>query len=209
SRHARHLGAFPLWPMLEIAPVGRGFHSGGTFPMSARPVATQTDVLGRPAGWQRVHVVDATVLPSIPATTITFSVMANAHRIGWQKVLRAAREAKVDHVVYVSSVSAFDECRSLYGRAKLETERIARSLGAIVIRPGLIWGDPPGATFGRLVARVERARVLPLFGGGRQIQYLVHDQDLTHFICECAEGHTSPGSAPVTIAHEHAWTFRQ
>ena len=55
----------------------------GTFPMSERPAATQTDVLGRPAGWHRVHAVDATVLPSIPPTTITFSVMANAHRIGW------------------------------------------------------------------------------------------------------------------------------
>jgi hypothetical protein len=31
---------------------------------------------------QRVHAVDATVLPSIPATTITFSAMANAFRIG-------------------------------------------------------------------------------------------------------------------------------
>jgi choline dehydrogenase-like flavoprotein len=30
-----------------------------------------------------VHAVDATVLPSIPATTITLTVMANAHRIGW------------------------------------------------------------------------------------------------------------------------------
>jgi choline dehydrogenase-like flavoprotein len=27
-------------------------------------------------------VVDSSVLPSIPATTITFTVMANAHRIG-------------------------------------------------------------------------------------------------------------------------------
>jgi hypothetical protein len=29
-------------------------------------------------------VVDATIFPSIPATTITLSVMANAHRIGWE-----------------------------------------------------------------------------------------------------------------------------
>jgi len=28
--------------------------------------------------------VDASVLPDVPATQITFSVMANAHRIGWQ-----------------------------------------------------------------------------------------------------------------------------
>jgi choline dehydrogenase-like flavoprotein len=41
----------------------------------------QSDRLGRPAGLARLHVVDASSLPAIPATTITLSVMANAHRI--------------------------------------------------------------------------------------------------------------------------------
>ncbi len=84
SRHARHLGGIPLAPMLQIAEPGRGFHSGGTFPMNAKPGRFETDVLGRPQNWSRLHVVDATVLPTIPATTITFTVMANAHRIGWE-----------------------------------------------------------------------------------------------------------------------------
>jgi choline dehydrogenase-like flavoprotein len=83
-RHARQLGAVALPPMLQIAEPGRGFHSGGTFPLRRDPAALETDLLGRPQGWQRVHAVDATVLPSIPATTITFSAMANAHRIGWE-----------------------------------------------------------------------------------------------------------------------------
>jgi choline dehydrogenase-like flavoprotein len=78
----RQIGAFPLLPMLQIAEPGRGFHSGGAFPMRRQPGPLETDILGRPFGWQRVHVVDASVLPSIPATTITFTVMANAHRIG-------------------------------------------------------------------------------------------------------------------------------
>lgn len=30
----------------------------------------------------RIHAVDGTVLPSVPATTITLSIMANAYRIG-------------------------------------------------------------------------------------------------------------------------------
>ena len=47
-------------------------------------VVSTVDPLGRPQGWSRVHAVDASVLPSVPATTITFSVMANAHRIGWE-----------------------------------------------------------------------------------------------------------------------------
>ena len=49
--------------------------------MAERPAAGQSDLLGRPQGAGRVHIVDASVLPAIPATTITFGVMANAHRI--------------------------------------------------------------------------------------------------------------------------------
>ena len=80
-RHAPDLRALPLAPLLQIAPAGRGFHSGGTFPMRASPSAFESDLLGRPHGFTRVHAVDATVFPTIPSTTITFTVMANAHRI--------------------------------------------------------------------------------------------------------------------------------
>src|SRR5262245_13857344 len=48
---------------------------------------------------------------------------------GSEKLLRAAREAKIGQLVYVSSISAFEGCRSLYGKAKLETEKIALALG--------------------------------------------------------------------------------
>jgi hypothetical protein len=78
------LGALPLPPLLNVAQPGRGFHAGGTFPMRKRPGEFETDIWGRPAGWQRVHAVDATILPSIAATTITFPVMANAHRIAFE-----------------------------------------------------------------------------------------------------------------------------
>jgi len=50
--------------------------------MSANPSGLETDLLGRPQGLKRTHIVDSSVLPSIAATTITFTVMANAHRIG-------------------------------------------------------------------------------------------------------------------------------
>ena len=81
---ARRLGGVVVPPMLQLAEPGRGFHSGGSLPMRAQPGKFESDTLGRPHGWSRVHAVDASVLPSVPATTITFSVMANAHRIGWE-----------------------------------------------------------------------------------------------------------------------------
>ena len=73
-----------LPPMLQILEPGRSFHGGGSLPMRTQPSEFECDPLGRPQGWSRLHIVDASVLPSIPATTITFSVMANAHRIGME-----------------------------------------------------------------------------------------------------------------------------
>jgi choline dehydrogenase-like flavoprotein len=69
-------------PLLKIEKPGRGYHTGGTLPMAKSPEAFQTDTQGRPFGLKRVHLVDATTFPSIPATTITLSIMANAFRIG-------------------------------------------------------------------------------------------------------------------------------
>ena len=81
---ARSVGLVPITPLSRVGALGSSFHCGGSFPMSNNPKDLETDVLGRPAGLRRVHLVDASVFPSIPATTITFSAMANAHRIASQ-----------------------------------------------------------------------------------------------------------------------------
>ena len=75
-------GLVPLGFARRPGDVGSSFHVGGSVPMAKAPESGQSDILGRPHGLSRVHLVDASSLPSIPATTITFSVMANAHRIG-------------------------------------------------------------------------------------------------------------------------------
>jgi hypothetical protein len=78
---SRRLKALPLAPFVRKGLPGRGFHSGGTFPMAERPKDFQSDTAGRPHGFSKVHVVDASVFPSIPAPNLTFTVMANARRI--------------------------------------------------------------------------------------------------------------------------------
>ncbi len=75
-------GLTPLSFARRPGDVGSSFHVGGSVPMAKAPRLGQSDILGRPKGLSRVHLVDASSLPSISATTITFSVMANAHRIG-------------------------------------------------------------------------------------------------------------------------------
>jgi choline dehydrogenase-like flavoprotein len=78
----RSMRAIPVGRALRVGAPGRGFHTGGTFPMRSQPGPFETDTLGRPYGMSRIHVVDASVFPTLPATTVTLSIMANAHRIG-------------------------------------------------------------------------------------------------------------------------------
>jgi choline dehydrogenase-like flavoprotein len=89
AKSARPLGLLPLPGLTQVGLPGKGNHLGGSLPMRPAPGELETDTTGRLPDWDRVHVVDAAVLPSVPATTVTLSVMANAHRI-------AAAAAAVD-----------------------------------------------------------------------------------------------------------------
>jgi choline dehydrogenase-like flavoprotein len=75
------LGMMPVPGLLHVEPPGKSNHLGGSLPMRRDPGELETDTLGRMPSWNRVHVVDASVFPSFPATTVTISIMANAHRI--------------------------------------------------------------------------------------------------------------------------------
>lgn len=88
ARHSLSLRTVPGIPFVKIGNPGRSLHCGSTFPMARQPGRHQTDILGCLPGIDRVHLVDSTVLPSIPGTTITLSAMANAHRIAstWSDV---------------------------------------------------------------------------------------------------------------------------
>jgi choline dehydrogenase-like flavoprotein len=82
AKIGRLAGLIAVPQLGQITSFGRGFHSGGTFPMSREPHGIESDTLGRPAGLNRIHVVDASCWPSIPAGPVTLTTMANAHRIG-------------------------------------------------------------------------------------------------------------------------------
>ena len=128
---------------------------------------------------------------------------------GARKVLRAAQAAGIGKIVCISSISAYDGCRSLYGRAKLDIEKIALDQGALVIRPGLVYGSGPGGMFGRLVGQVRQSPVIPLIGGGAQIQFLVHHEDLSAFIEKFTTGKIPSGRPLLTAAHAQPWPFKQ
>lgn len=136
--------------------------------------------------WKRIHAVNV---------------------LGAEALFEAARAAGVARRVFVSSMSAFDGCKSLYGRAKLELEGRLHSANVFAVRPGLIYGDLPGGIFGNLVKQTGHSSFLPLAGGGRPVLCLTHQDDLCEVILRQASSETAGVPEPVTAAHEQGWTF--
>jgi choline dehydrogenase-like flavoprotein len=83
ARSRRALGLRRVGPAVRSAPAGPGGgHLVGSLPMNHRPGPLQTYPDGRLYGTHRVFVVDGAALPSLPAQNPTYTIMANAHRIG-------------------------------------------------------------------------------------------------------------------------------
>lgn len=122
------------------------------------------------------------------------------------RLLEAAREARVPRIVFVSSVSAYTGCVSLYGRAKLRVEARVAELGGCVLRPGVIYADTPGGFAGRL-EKLSAWPLLPVFSGGRQPLYLVHRDDVVSGIERAAEREAPP--EPLLVAHPVSVPFRE
>jgi choline dehydrogenase-like flavoprotein len=80
ARIWRKLGAFVL-PGTTLATAGTDAHLGGVFPLGATgPHGTSR--FGELNAAPGLHIVDGAVLPTIPSTFTTLTVMANADRIG-------------------------------------------------------------------------------------------------------------------------------
>jgi len=129
---------------------------------------------------------------------------------GSRKLLQAAAAGGVERIAVMSTISAFEGCRSLYGQAKLEIEAAAAATGALVVRSGLVWADGPpsgGGMFGSL-ARSVNAGFVPLVGGGGYPQYLIHEQDLWELLRRYCQGELQNPAKPVVAAASKPWPIR-
>jgi nucleoside-diphosphate-sugar epimerase len=153
--------------------------------------------------------VEALVHCAYDFKPLTMDEIRAVNVAGTEKLFRAARAAGVKKIICISTISAFDGCRSLYGKAKLEIEKIALNHGALVIRPGLVYGEGSGGMFGKLTAQVRKSSVIPLIGDGAQIQFLVHQEDLCAFIEKVAAGKIIIAPLVFTAANAQPWPLKK
>jgi len=110
--------------------------------------------------------------------------------------------------VFISSMSSYDGCRSLYGKAKLTVEKEVLKAGGATVRPGLIFGDPPGGLFATLSRAARMAPMLPMIGLGAFPQYLAHDGDLSRLLLAVATGQAELLPRALCAAHPKPVLFR-
>jgi nucleoside-diphosphate-sugar epimerase len=134
---------------------------------------------------------------------------------GTIRLFDAARSAGVKKIVFISSISAFHGCKSLYGQAKLAVEQTAHDFGLTIVRPGLVYGPRPRGMMGSLLKLCSTPFALPTPGLGDQILYLAHEEDLGQLIVNLIEsgGNRLPvedaGHSAIIAANEYPKTLKQ
>jgi choline dehydrogenase-like flavoprotein len=95
-RAAPTLDLWPALPATVRSPAAKSYHFGGSFPHATGRSELGTDRLGRLPPWRNIHLVDASVFPTVPATTFTLTIMANAHRIATEAITGTGTGAATD-----------------------------------------------------------------------------------------------------------------
>ena len=128
---------------------------------------------------------------------------------GSRKLFESAKKAGVAKIIFISSVSAFPGCASLYGNAKLEIEELARQCGGKSVRPGLIYGREGKGMFGSLEKIVTKLPLIPVFDGGGQKMVLAQVDDLAHAIGKVIEEYETLSTESITLANPEEVPFRE
>lgn len=126
------------------------------------------------------------------------------------QILRTARESGISRVVFISSLAAHPDARSLYGRGKFRVEKVCRESGVTVIRPGLLYGAPQGGLTRSLARAVQALPVLPYPYYANAPMFACHVADVCR-LC-LAVGRLPQAelpTAPLIAAHDAALSFRE
>ena len=126
---------------------------------------------------------------------------------GSLRLFRAAKKAGVKKIIFISTMAAFDGCKSLYGKAKLKIEKEAGKIGAVIVRPGLIYDDNAKGMVGALNKLVLLSNIIPIVNKNDKLLYLCHSNDLSKLIFKLCTEKTNI-SKPIIAASENGLTLR-
>ncbi len=127
---------------------------------------------------------------------------------GSRALIRAAQAGGVERIILISTLSAFEGCLSLYGKAKLLIEKDVLTAGGCVVRSGLVFGDSPGGMLGRILSQAKSGAWVPVLHHPAPL-YLTHEADLCEWVYRLATSSWPPQRRLFIAAGQKPWTLRQ
>jgi uncharacterized protein YbjT (DUF2867 family) len=104
-------------------------------------------------------------------------------------IVAAAEQAGVCRAIFVSTTAVTTTLAAPAKQVRLTAEQRIRASGLdwTILRPTMIYGAPGDRNLSRLLALLTRVPVLPVPGGGRQLQQPVHVADVADAVLAAAE----------------------
>jgi len=126
--------------------------------------------------------------------------------VGSKKLLDEAIKGGVKKIIFISSMSAFIGCKSIYGKNKVIVENYFLRKGATIIRPGLIWGEANlGGMFNKLNNITKMFPICPVIS--KTYIFMIHETDLIKFLTTKIQKRNF-GNKVYTLAFPKAISFK-
>ena len=163
-----------------------------------RSDADRRFVIGAPLEPNLLDGVDALIHCAYDMTLTSEEDIWKINVRGSKQLLDLATNVGCDRVIVLSSMSAYEGTTQLYGRSKLAIEEASRMVGAVSVRPGLVYGPNAGGMAGAL----SKAGALPVIPvpASQSYQFTVHEDDFADAIVALLEA-KDPGVEPIGIAN--------
>jgi nucleoside-diphosphate-sugar epimerase len=123
---------------------------------------------------------------------------------GTRRLLELARSSGVGRTIVLSSMSAYEGTRQIYGQSKLAIEELTHQVGGCAIRPGLVYGPRAGGMAGTL-SRLARLPLVPVMAS-RAHQFTVHEDDLADAVAALITADRLP-EVPIGVANPEPVPF--
>lgn len=128
----------------------------------------------------------------------------NANLEGTKAMLTAARRNGVRKSLFMSSMSAHNQAKSVYGRQKLAIEELFNAPNDVILRSGLIVGN--GGIVRQMAGFLKTKRMVPLVDGGRQPLQIISVSNLVQVIEKVLE---SKLHGRFVVAHPKVYEYKE
>ena len=121
-----------------------------------------------------------------------------------KRLLKVADANKLKKKLFMSTMSAHKEAESVYGKQKLQIEKLFSDRKSVVIRSGLILGN--GGIVKDMADFMKSKHAVPLVGGGKQPLQVIGNYDLCRVVEILLVGKLS---GLFTVATPTVYTYKE